>query len=112
MNSKNPAIWAGRKARHARSIKWGNQPARDAAGHLPGPGLAAMSLRQAINDKCRDCIYDPMVSHNWRKQVHLCEIDTCPLWPVRPRSRANFDSAPLSDPESALSETKQAPAVL
>ena len=112
MNSKNPAIWAGRKARHARSIKWGNHPARDAVGHLPRSRLAPMSLRQAINDKCRDCIYDPMVSHNWRKQVHLCEIDTCPLSPVRPRSKANFDSTPLSDPISALRETKQAPAVL
>ena len=71
-----------------------------------------MSLRGAINGKCRDCNYDPIVGQNWRRQVHLCEIDTCPLWPVRPRSKASFNSTPLSDPISALSGTKQAPAVL
>jgi len=45
-----------------------------------------MSLRQAINDKCRDCIYDPAEPGAWRMQVEACGIDTCPLWPVRPKS--------------------------
>jgi len=46
-----------------------------------------MSLRQAINDKCRDCIYDPAEPGAWRMQVEACGIDTCALWPVRPKNK-------------------------
>jgi hypothetical protein len=47
-----------------------------------------MSLRAAINGKCKDCIYDPKSGlGNWRQQVTLCAIKTCPLWSVRPLSR-------------------------
>lgn len=46
------------------------------------------SLRQAINAKCRDCIFDPAVGGNWRKQTHACTVTSCPLWFVRPLSRA------------------------
>lgn len=45
------------------------------------------SLRSAIDDKCRDCIFDPRAPGRWREQVAACEIDGCPLWTVRPRSR-------------------------
>jgi hypothetical protein len=46
-----------------------------------------MSLRAAINAKCKDCIYDPLSGlGNWRQQVTLCQIKSCPLWPVRPLS--------------------------
>ena len=38
------------------------------------------SLRAAINAKCHDCM-------NWQiKEVHRCEVATCPLWPYRPQS--------------------------
>lgn len=47
-----------------------------------------MSLRQAINDKCRDCIYDPLAPGNWRQQVTLCTSTECPLYRVRPTSRS------------------------
>jgi hypothetical protein len=48
-----------------------------------------MSLRAAINAKCKDCIYDPLSGlGHWRQQVTLCAIKTCPLWPVRPTSSA------------------------
>ena len=47
-----------------------------------------MSLRKAINDKCRECIYDPLSGlGNWRQQVTACQITDCPLHPVRPRSK-------------------------
>ncbi len=46
-----------------------------------------MSLRKAINDKCKDCIYDPKCGGGtWRQQVSDCAIKSCPLWPVRPKS--------------------------
>ncbi len=53
------------------------------------------SLRTAIDEKCRDCIYDPLAKGNWRQQVTLCSVYSCPLWEVRPVS-----SAPI--PESVL----------
>lgn len=46
------------------------------------------SLRKAINDKCKECIYDPGVPGNgtWRKQVDNCTATNCPLYIVRPVS--------------------------
>lgn len=55
-----------------------------------------MSLRRAINDKCKDCIYDPASNGTWRQQVSLCCVKSCPLWGLRPKS-----ASPI--PESALS---------
>jgi hypothetical protein len=47
-----------------------------------------MSLRKAINDMCRWCIYDPLSGlGNWRKQVEGCTSPECPLFPYRPKSR-------------------------
>ncbi len=45
-----------------------------------------MSRQKAINDKCRDCIYDPQAPGNWRQQTGACTIKTCSLWPYRPVS--------------------------
>ncbi len=46
-----------------------------------------MSLRKAINEKCKDCIYDPLSGlGNWRQQVAGCTSEDCSLWPVRPIS--------------------------
>lgn len=50
-----------------------------------------MSLRKAINLKCKDCIYDPTEPGSWVQQVEGCEIRSCSLWPVRPKSRAKAD---------------------
>lgn len=48
------------------------------------------SLRQAINDKCRECLYDPFSgAGTWRQQVETCTVQSCPLWPHRPVSGAN-----------------------
>ena len=44
-----------------------------------------MSRTQAINDKCRDCIYDPKSPGTWREQVEKCTSENrCALWPYRP----------------------------
>ena len=40
-----------------------------------------MSLRAAINAKCRDCIVDELAAGSAAVQVELC---TCFTWPVRP----------------------------
>ena len=49
-----------------------------------------MSLRAAINAKCKDCIYDPKSGlGTWRQQVEGCTCRNCPLWPVRPMSSAS-----------------------
>ena len=44
-----------------------------------------MSLRAAINGKCRDCIYDSEGRGTWREQVGQCTIVSCSLWKYRPR---------------------------
>lgn len=50
-----------------------------------------MSLRAAINAKCKDCIYDPKSGlGTWRQQVEGCTSRICPLWPVRPTSSAGL----------------------
>ena len=47
-----------------------------------------MSMRKAINEKCRDCIYDGCAPGNWRQQVEACTISACSLWPYRPKSKS------------------------
>ena len=48
----------------------------------------AHSLRKAINAKCKECIYDERGGGgNWRQQVMACTSQTCPLHPVRPKSK-------------------------
>jgi len=62
--------------------------ARINAARKAGPGVAGMSLRKAINDKCKSCIYDPLAGGTWRKQVEECTVTLCPLHPVRPKTQA------------------------
>jgi hypothetical protein len=51
-----------------------------------------MSLRAAINLKCRECLYDPLSGlGNWRQQVSACTSSECPLFPVRPKSRPHTE---------------------
>ena len=55
------------------------------------------SLRAAINDKCRECIYDDIGgAGTWREQVTACTSKACPLYPVRPLAQ------PRRDPEKAV----------
>ena len=63
-----------------------------------------MSMRKAINDKCKDCIYDPLAGGTWREQVAQCSCVTCPLWTLRPEpSSGPFHGAPRN-PEAVSRE--------
>lgn len=48
------------------------------------------SLRKAVNEHCRDCIYDHMDkgAGNWRQQVTNCTVAKCALYEVRPMSKS------------------------
>ena len=68
-----------------------------------------MSLRQAINQKCRECIYDPIGGDgNWRQQVGACTSSICPLYPDRPTSNPqktrSLDTGPENGQNSAPAE--------
>ena len=51
-----------------------------------------MTRQQAINAKCKECIYDDMAEGTWRMQVEQCELTACSLHPYRPKSRSNTSS--------------------
>jgi len=52
-------------------------------------GEGKMSMRKAINEKCKDCIYDAANGGTWRQQVEACTMPDCPLFPYRPISTSN-----------------------
>lgn len=43
------------------------------------------SLRGAINEMCKSCIYDNTIPGGWLVQVRDCTSPGCPIYPVRPR---------------------------
>ena len=43
-----------------------------------------MRLRNPINAKCRDCIYDPLDKGSAAQQISCCIFHDCPLHAVRP----------------------------
>lgn len=49
-----------------------------------------VSLRGAIDDFCRDCIYDKKQRQlgTWRQQIGACTASACPLFNVRPKASA------------------------
>ena len=53
-----------------------------------------MTRQQAINEKCRECIYDEFADGTWRMQVEACELTACALYPYRPvsRSKASWEA--------------------
>lgn len=53
------------------------------------------SLRKAIDDHCKACIYDPYAEGlgKWREQVAACTSPECPLYPVRPRPNSRTKAA-------------------
>jgi hypothetical protein len=72
------------------------------------PAKKSNSLRKAINDKCRHCIYDPHSgSGTWRQQVSACTSKQCPLYPVRPMPADNTTGQliALTDPENGHFDT-------
>jgi len=60
-----------------------------------------MSLRRAINDKCKTCIYDPYSgTGTWRQQTAACTSFKCPLYPVRPMPTDNTTGERIALTES------------
>lgn len=43
-----------------------------------------MSLRKAVNAKCRDCICDPLDAGTAAQQIACCVDTDCPIHTVRP----------------------------
>ena len=39
---------------------------------------------KAIEEKCRDCNYDPLDNGTWRQQIESCTSEDCSLWHFRP----------------------------
>jgi hypothetical protein len=48
--------------------------------------MTKLTRKQAINQNCRTCIYDPANAGNWRQQVTLCACHDCAMWQWRPVS--------------------------
>lgn len=58
------------------------------------------SLRQPIDAKCRDCIYDPGSGlGTWREQIAQCTALACPLWPIRTGPESGPYQRPAIDAE-------------
>ena len=52
-----------------------------------------LTRQQAINAKCKDCVYDKLDDGNWRQQVTRCNGTDCALYPHRPVSRPETRAA-------------------
>jgi hypothetical protein len=64
-----------------------------------------VSLRKAIDEKCKDCIYDPLCGGGtWREQIAQCTALDCPLWPVRTGPESGPFAAYPTDRESVTPE--------
>ena len=49
------------------------------------PRAKRPSMRDAINKKCKDCIYDDLSGlGTWRQQTEGCTSTDCPLYLLRP----------------------------
>jgi hypothetical protein len=47
-----------------------------------------MTPQQAINAKCKECIYDEHNGGTWKEQTEACTVSSCPLYDLRPVSLA------------------------
>jgi hypothetical protein len=66
------------------------------------------SLRAAVDQHCKQCIYDNLCPGTWRQQVALCNVKGCALWEVRPKTTKSL-LEPLRTqerPEIGKSETQ------
>ena len=59
-----------------------------------------MSMRKAIDAKCKDCIHDSQSGlGTWRQQTEACTMVDCSLWPYRPKSACKSPSNSGKQPE-------------
>jgi hypothetical protein len=54
-----------------------------------------LSLRSAINKKCRSCVFDKANAGSWLTQVTLCSCKSCPLYEVRPVTKSPISKGTL-----------------
>ena len=47
-----------------------------------------MTRQSAINEKCKDCIYDSLAGGTWLAQVEGCTDTKCSLHEYRPKTAA------------------------
>ena len=60
-----------------------------------------MSLKKAINAKCKECLYDPQSGGGtWREQIEKCTSQGCPLYPYRPTPRKAKSGEKRAQPEA------------
>jgi hypothetical protein len=45
--------------------------------------IMKLTVRQAINKNCKECIYDPQDKGTWIEQVEACTITICPFYEHR-----------------------------
>lgn len=51
--------------------------------------MQTKSLRKAVDEKCKDCVYDSANGGTWLAQTEACTCEkSCPLWPFRPVTAA------------------------
>lgn len=55
-----------------------------------------VSLRTAIDDNCRTCIFDSAAAGTWRQQVTLCSVTSCSIYPVRPVTKSAIPESVLN----------------
>ena len=51
-----------------------------------------MTRQKAIEEKCRECIYDELDEGTWRMQVEQCQLTDCALYQYRPQSRSKVST--------------------
>lgn len=66
-----------------------------------------MSLRKAINEKCKDCNYDDLAAGTWLQQITLCSSPDCPLYGVRPQTKSLIPESVLTYHGRAKTGTSQ-----
>ena len=60
--------------------------AKARASKIAGTRQKTPSLRAAINENCKSCIYHESNGGTWRQQVEACTVTSCALYAVRPRT--------------------------
>lgn len=62
-----------------------------------------MSLRKAIDAKCKECLFDPYGRQgSWRQAVEKCTASSCPLFDVRPRSKVRVGNGTARERSSLV----------
>jgi len=53
------------------------------------------SMRNRIDENCRQCIYDNGAAGTWRQQVTLCPVTSCTFHDIRPISKSAIPESTL-----------------